>query len=107
MSPVLQAKTEQQMPAGLCRSEARGSRAGAITLPVCVRVRVSVCACVVTLCRRVGLERGFVAGALLPVHARSVVSQLCNTLWSWDAWVIAGRAERNSSESHKSNSFYE
>lgn len=62
----------------------------------------------VTVHRRAGLERGFVDGALLPpVHARSVVSQPCNTLWSWDARVIAGRAERNSSESHKSNSFYE
>lgn len=89
------------MPAGICRSEAGGCRAGG-TVAFCVRV--SVCEPVVTLHR---LERGLADRALLPVLARSVVSQPCNTLWSWDAWVIAGRAERSSSESHKSNSFYE
>lgn len=93
------------MPAGLCRSGARGCRVGAIAAPggwVGVRVNVWL-----HCTGEWGLSGGFVAGAPLPVHARSVVSQPCNTLWSWDAWVIAGRAERNSSESHKSNSFYE
>lgn len=36
-------------------------------------------------------------GTALPVRARRAVSQLCTALWSRDAWVIAGRAERNSS----------